>query len=86
VKREAGDEMVLSRRQSGEADACYADETRLLRNDLHVAKRAQHPDESFREAENRRIGAPEEVFQREVTARVPEIPGDQASAASRTDP
>src|SRR5262245_4541479 len=83
VKREGCDEVVLSRRQPGEADASDANKARLLRNDLHVAERSQHSNKSPRETENRGIGVAEEVLQREATTRMPEIPGDEPGPASR---
>jgi hypothetical protein len=49
MERETRNEVILARRESGEADACHADEARLLRNDLDVAEGTQDVDESPRE-------------------------------------
>src|SRR5437867_1396146 len=51
VECEARDEMILPRREPGEAHACDTDEARLLRDDLHVTKGAKHANESLREPE-----------------------------------
>ena len=46
MERETRNEVILSRREAGEADACDADEARFLRNDLNVAESTQDVDES----------------------------------------
>lgn len=71
MKREARDEVILARREPGEADASHADEPRFLRDDLNVAERTQHLDESPGEADDRRIGAGQESVEREASARMP---------------
>ncbi len=41
--------VILSRRESRKAYACYTDKTRLLRKDLHVTERPKQPNEALRE-------------------------------------
>jgi len=86
MQREVGHEVILARRQPGEADAGDADEARFLRNDLNVTEGAQDIEESPRETDDRRIRAREQRLERELSARMPQIPGDQARTAPRAGP
>src|SRR5262245_59119294 len=86
MERETRDEMLLARREPGEADARNADESRLLRNDLNVAETAQEVDESPREMEDGSIGASEEGLEREASTGMPQVPCDETRTTLRAGP
>jgi hypothetical protein len=73
MERETRNEVILPRREPGEADACSADEARFLRNDLNVAEGTQDVDESPGEVHDRWIGASKEGLEREASTRMPQI-------------
>ena len=73
MERETRNEVILSRREAGEADACDADEARFLRNDLNVAEGTQDVDESPGEVHDRWIAASKEGLEREASTRMPQV-------------
>jgi hypothetical protein len=77
MERETRNEMILARREPGEADASHADESGFLRNDLDVAETTQDVDESQGEVNDRWIGASKEGLEREASTRMPQIPCDE---------
>jgi hypothetical protein len=86
MERETRNEMILARREPGEADASNADQSRFLRNDLDVAEVPQDADELHRERDDRWIGASEEGLERVLSARMPQVPGNEARTTLRADP
>ena len=86
MEREVRDEMIFAGRQTRETNASNADEARFLGNDLDVAEGAQDVEESPGQVENGWIGAGEERLEREVSARMPQVPGDQARTAPGAGP
>ena len=68
MERESRHEVILARRETGEADACNADEACFLRNDLDVAEGPQDVNKSSCKLDDRRIGAGEEGLEREPSA------------------
>jgi hypothetical protein len=63
AKRETGNEVILSRRQTREAHTGHTDQTRLLRKNLNVPERMKHPDVPSGEPHGSWIGASEECVQ-----------------------
>ena len=86
VERETRNEVILPRREPGEADACNADEARFLRNDLNVAEGTQDVDESPGEVHDRWIGASKEGLERKASTRMPQILRDEARTTPWADP
>src|SRR5262245_49769929 len=86
MKRESHDEMILARREPGEADAGHADQSRFLGNDLDVAEGAKDVDESPGELNDRWLGARKEGLEREASTRMPQILRDEARSTRWADP
>jgi hypothetical protein len=86
MERETRNEVILPRREPGEADACDADEARFLRNDLNVAEGTQDVDESPGEVHDRWIGASKEGLERKASTRMPQILRDEARTTPWADP
>src|SRR5215471_21302900 len=86
LQRKGRNEVIFTRHEAGEAYPRHEDEPSLLRNHLDVSERLYQCDVSPREREHRGLRSGEERLQREPTARVPLIPGDEARAALRTRP
>jgi hypothetical protein len=66
AKRETRHEVILPRCQAGKANTRHTNETRLLRKNLHVAERAEQPDEPACQPQGAWIRSLEERFDGEV--------------------
>src|SRR5262245_5485275 len=86
MESKAREEVVLARVQTGEADPCDDNEAGLLREHLDVGERFEQRHVLTGGREDPRRGTGEESLQREPAARVPQVTGDEASAAFRTLP
>jgi integrase-like protein len=80
-QRKAGPEPGLAGIQARKPHPSDADQPRLLGNDLYVAKRLENADVVARQVKDTRPGTSEQVLDREVAARVPQILADQPCAA-----
>jgi len=86
MERKTRNEVILAGRESGEADASNANEPRFLWNDLHVAERTQHVDESPGKLDDRWIRASKESLECEPSTRMRQILRDEARTALWADP
>src|SRR5437667_4532984 len=73
MQREVGHESVLARFKATESDPRHTDQPRLLRYHLDIAEGVEQPDVPPRQLQRRRLRSREQVLQRELPARVPQI-------------
>src|SRR5262245_39986928 len=86
MEGETSEEVVLARRETGEANTRDGDKAGLLREHLDVAERFEQRHVVARGGEDPRRGSGEEGLQRVPAARVPQVTADEACAAFRAVP